>query len=583
MELKAQIQQEISQYLTETVSIGENYQYSQYRLIRRIILFENHIYPSGKWDSQGNYKYWFDIITPRIDAEVKNIDFDTKDVDVTSDRKDDALACLICNLRLKEYMRTTGQAEEINSAIEEGSGWGNVVWKMVKGGYERMDLKNFYPVNITAPTLGRTGANERYEMSASELQEKSGVWKYTDEVIKNCRSNTYKRVADDLPVNTTTPFYEIYERNGEVCLADLKRVNGETPKKSDENKYVLAKIVAAGKSSMNNVTIDYIMFAEELKELPYQEFHRSRYKGRWFREGLYELLFDVQVRLNQIGNQIAQGLEFASKTLFQSEDRLVVQNVLTDLQNGDIIKTKGISHVPVRMEGFDQLANEWNRLIQLADSIANSQEVVQGENLPSGTSFRLGNLLNSNANKLFDFIREKLAIPLSEMFERWIIPELVKDLKVKDILRLTGDSEMLARLNQIIVDNWYIDNLVEIGPHTPEIAEALKQEKMDELKSRTELMMVGIKKLFKDFYPSASVVITGENSNKPSELQTLATFINLEMDPVRRTGLIEKAMRRQGVDVGGLPKSPPAPLPSPQPIQAQREPAPAQRAAQNVV
>ena len=60
-----------------------------------------------------------------------------------SDAKIDELPCLIVNLKLKEYLWETCQAEEINSAIEEGSGWGNVVWKKIKEGYERVDLKEF--------------------------------------------------------------------------------------------------------------------------------------------------------------------------------------------------------------------------------------------------------------------------------------------------------------------------------------------------------------------------------------------------------------------------------------------------------
>ena len=49
-----------------------------------------------------------------------------------SDAKIDELPCLIVNLKLKEYLRETCQAEEINSAIEEGSGWGMSVEKNKK-------------------------------------------------------------------------------------------------------------------------------------------------------------------------------------------------------------------------------------------------------------------------------------------------------------------------------------------------------------------------------------------------------------------------------------------------------------------
>ncbi len=568
--LATQIEDELRDYFTGVVNISENNDFSESKLKRRISLFENKIYPTGKFDSQGNYKFWFDIITPRINSELKNIDFDTKDVTAYSDRKIDDLANVVTNLKLKEWMRENGQAEDINDDIEEGSGWGNVLWKKVKGSYERNDLKNTFIINQTAENIDQTPVIERHPLSQSEFRAASASWKNVDQALTECKSDTYSATADSVAKTTTTPYYEIFERNGEVCLEDLKEERGEEPSEGDENRYVLAKVIAAGikgAAGGSSIEIKYILFAEELgrKKMSdiYKEFHRGRYKGRWFREGLIELLFDCQVRANQIGNQIAQGLEWASKTFFSSEDKLLVQNVLTDMKNGDIIKAKGMMQVAVRMEGFDQLIGDWNRVLTLADSIANSSEVVQGENLPAGTPFQLGALLNQNSNKLYDFIREKLAIPLSEIFQEWIIPELVKNLQAQDVMRLTGDSEMLMRLYQLIVDDWYLQNLIAIGPHTPDIADALKQAKLEELKKRPQLLMTGLQKAFEDYAPNVAVIITGENSTLPQDLATLATFTQLETDPIRRSALIELAMRKKGIDVASLPKTPPAPAPDP--------------------
>ena len=123
------VENEINGYLTKQVQISPGYYFSQWKLVKRIILFENKIYPSGRKDALGNYKYWFDIITPRIENEVKNVDFDTKNIIFYSDRPKDTTATLISNLALTEWMRETNQAEELNDSVEEFSGWGNVVWK----------------------------------------------------------------------------------------------------------------------------------------------------------------------------------------------------------------------------------------------------------------------------------------------------------------------------------------------------------------------------------------------------------------------------------------------------------------------
>ena len=565
--LRAQIENEIQQYLTGVVQVSEDNNYSQAKLVRRISLFENHIYPTGKFDSQGNYKFWFDIIPLRIDSEVKNVDFDTKNITAYSDRKIDELPNIIVNLKIKEYLRENGQAEELNSAIEEGSGWGNVVWKKVKKGYERVDLKNFYVINQTAKCLDESPCIERHELSQSDLRAKSGAWEYVEEVIKECKLNSYQETAETRGMDTTVPYYLIYERNGEVSVKDLKEAKGKTVREGDENKYVLAKVIVAASKGTGptggTVNVKYVLFADEISKMPYKEYHRSRYKGRWFREGLTELLFDLQVRANQIGNQLAQGLEWASKTIFTSNSKLIIQNVLTDLKNGDIIRAENLQHLQVRMEGLDQLANDWNRVIQMANDIANSREIVQGEALPSGTPFRLGALYNQNANKLFDFIREKLAIPLSEIFEEWIIPQLVKELKVKEVMRLVGDSDLMERLRRLVVDSWYLENLLAIGPHDAMTADMLKTAKLEELKQRPQLLMKGLAGVFEGYKPNVSIVITGENSTMNEDLQTLSSFAQLEADPIRRSAIVELMARKKGLDFGALPKSQPVQQPQP--------------------
>lgn len=562
-ELKDQITKEIRQYTTEVVNVGESYDYSQYKLVRRITLFESHTYPTGKFDSQGNYKMWYDGISSRIANEVKNIDFDTKDVKAYSDRTKDDLAVIITNLKLKEYLRDTGQDEEFNAAVEQGSGWGNLVWKKVKSSYQRMDLKNFYVINQLAEDLDDSPVIERHQLTSSELRAKIGVWENVKEVLTHAASDTFKGDIQSQAKDTTVPYYDIYERNGDVCLADLKRSKKEPVEAGDEDIYVFAKVIGAGvKSTASGVAITYLLFAEEMKGKSncdiYKEYHRGIYKGKWFREGLYELLFDGQVRLNQIGNQLALGLEFASKIIFQSKDKLIVQNILTDMKNGDVIRTEGLAQVPVAMEGFNQLVSEWNIVQQHMNDLANSSPIVTGEGMPQRMPFQEAALLNQNSNKLFDYFRQKLAIPFSGMFKEWIIPDLIESLNAEEVLRLTGDSTMLARLYGMIVDHWYLNNMIAIGPHGQSMADQLKQEQLTMLMGRPQLLMQGLKETFKEFEPSVSCVITGENSTLPQDMQTLSTFIALEQDPVRRSALIEMALSKKGFDVAALPKSAPA-------------------------
>ena len=555
------IEKEIDSYLTKDVEISDGVKFSQPKLVKRISLFQNQVFKGGKLDSQKNYKYYSDIITPRVNSEIKNIDFDTKDIANYSEASlADKLAVILSNLYLKDWLKDNKKGEEINDSVENFSSIGNVVWKKIKGGYEELDLKNFYVLNQSAKTLDDSDVIERRLLTQSDLRAKNGVWKNVNEVIENCGNKFFSAAEKSEEFESTTPFYEIYERNGEVSEKDL--FEAQDKQGGDKNKYLLAKIIIAGlkKGEKGN---KYILFAEEIDKKPYKEAHRGKYEGRWFRKGLFEVLFDCQTRANEISNQLARGLEWASKTIFRSKDKLIIQNALTDLRNGDIVKSDELAQIEIRMQGFDQLVADWNRNIEIANSLANSYEVVSGENLPAGTPFRLGSMMNQNANKLFDFLREKLALAMEDLFNDWILPDMMKELRSEKILELTGDKKYLDEYYKMVATAWYIKNLLIMPPHSKEQGEDLIDLKIEELK-KSDKNRIEIEKGFWDgFKPRAKVIITGESVNLMAELETLFSFIQLETDPVRRSALIELALSKKGVDITGLPKT------EQQPVQQQ--------------
>jgi len=552
------IEGEIRRYQDETVDLAEGVSFSQYKLVRRISLFENQQYPKGNLDSQGDYKYWYDIISPRVNGEVKNIDFDSNNIVIYSDSINDRVAIYLSNLELGNWLKTTGQSEELNDAVEEFSALGNVVWKKVKDGYERADLKNFYVLNQTAKTLNESAVIERHLMTQSQLRDKSSVWKNIDKVIKACGNKQFAATSQTTSSDTSNPYYEIFERNGEIKESELFEAQGKSG--GSDEKWVLAKVILAGLKSKGDKSKKYVLFAETMEEMPYREAHRGRYKGKWWREGMYEILFDCQTRANAIGNQLSKGLEWASKTIFRTSDDSFVQNLLTDLKSGDILRSRDLAQVDVRMQGLDQMMVDWNRNIQVADMLANSYEVVQGQTMPSNTPFKLGSLLDQNANKLFDFLREKLSIGLTSLIESWILPTLIKDLKSKKIIDLTNSEENLKDFYKMVVDSWYLKNLLKLPPHSPEMAQTLKETKLEQLIEGGKAEVEVIKGFWSGFKPRAKVVITGENVRLAAELESLFSFIQLEVDPIRRSALIEMAMAKRNIDISSLPKTPPEQL-----------------------
>lgn len=550
-QLIKRIENEIQNYLTDKVEISPEVFFSQYQLIKRLFKFKNKDLNKGsKINPDLSYDFYFDIISPRCDSEVKNLRFDTKNIMVFSvnPRKDFA-AVYIANTQLKTWMAENGEDDKLKSAVEEFTANGNVIFKRVAGGYEKVDPLNVVITNIKAETIEDTAIVERHEMTASQIVNMD-TWDNVQEVIEKCGNKFFQASEMTTETETTGKIYEIHEYTGEVSEKEFLELKGD--ESGDENKFFLAKVILAGLSK-GNTSERIVLFAEQLPKKAkmsdyYIDAHRGPYKGRFWREGMYEILFDHQIRANEIGNQLASGLEWASKVFFQSTDSSILANIRADMENGDVINAKDLTQVNVRMQSLDQLINDWNRLNADADKIANSFEVVRGDSPPSGTPFRMGVLMDQNAGKLFVLLRQKISMPYKRVFKEWVLPEMIKKLRGEEIFRLVGDVSMVDQFREIAVESWYVSNLIAIGPHTKEQGKALKQEKLDDLRN-SDPMIENSKEIWQGVMPRLLVTITGENSDIQDQVQDLVSLISLEKDPDRISWIMDTIYKSRNIPI----------------------------------
>lgn len=544
------IESEIHNYYSAEVEIAPDVKFSQYKLIKRLYKFRNNNLSGSKINSDLSYDYYFDIISPRVDSEVKNLRFDSKNIMVFSQNPiKDFPAVFISNASLKSWMAENGEDEKLKAAVEEFTANGNVGFKKIDGGYETVDPLNTIITNQAAKTIEDTDVIERHEMTASQLKRMQG-WENVDDTIRDC-GNRFFSTSEQGQLNASTgKRYEIWEFTGEVSEKEYKECKGEDG--GDEHTYFLAKIIFAGLKKGDSGS-KYTLFIEKLpaKETMSDHYiyaHRGRYQGRFWRAGMYEALFDHQIRANEIGNQLARGLEWASKVVFRSKDPKVLQNIRADIDNGDVIIAEDLTQVDVRMQSLDQLIADWNRLMNDADKLANSFEVVRGESPPSGTPFRMGVLMDQNAGKLFVLLRQKITLPYKRVFREWVLPELVSDLKGEEIFRLVGDTDIIDQFREILVNSWYMQNLVKIGPHTSEQAKAIKDEKLDELRN-VDPTIENSKEIWNGVLQRLFVTITGENSDIQDQIQDLINLVTLEQDPERLAWILDMIYRARNIPI----------------------------------
>lgn len=578
------LHQEIFNYLSVKVEVSEGVYFSQYQTIKRIMKFKNRDLTGTKINEDLSYNYYFDIVSPRVDSEVKNLSFQTKDILIfSSNPTQDFAAVYILNAKLLDWMMNNGEEQKINEVTQEYVSNGNVGFKRTATGYDKIDPLNTYHTNTLAEDIDDTDIIERHEMTASELKDMT-TWDaaMVQKTIEECGNKFFNATELSTKIPTGMNKYEIFEYTGEISELEFNEVN--QIEGGDKDTYFLAKIVVSGLQQPNKGE-KYILFAEKLNgklSNYYIYSHRGEYQGRFWRLGMFETLFDHQIRANQIANDIAQGLDWASKTIFRSKDTQVMQNIRADLENGDVVITDDLEQVDVQMHSISELLNDWNRLMTDADTVSNSNAITRGVMPPIGQSFRILTLVNDNALKMFAFLRESLCIPFQKVFREWMLPLYVKDLKGEEIFRLVGDEEVLDKFREIYVNAWYMKNLVEIGPHDQPTMEAIKAEKLAEIQS-IDPVIQNAAQIWADVMSRLFVTITGSNYKVDQTIQDMTQLMQLESDPNRIVFLLNTIYAMKGIPIPPVTPPQPQQLPSgpqqpdngqPQPAQQQQQTAP---------
>jgi len=544
-----QIKTEITDYFGGGVPLPTGDVYSEWKLKKRIYTYKDRYYPTGKVNRNGEIEYWFDGIQPRVNDEIKNLRLDSKYFMIWHINPVQYFAPVyIANASLVDFMDTTGRAEELMSANEDFSADGNLLFRKTSKNYDKCDMLNTFLTNTLAKSVDETAINERFYLTQSELRSRDGLYKNVNNVIDKCKNTYFKPGEKTIGTNKSTPLYELYRRTGEVSEKTLFEAQGKE-EKGDANKYVLAMIIVAGLTGDEKGEDEYVLFAEKLTGKMsdhFKEAHRGPYKGKWWREGLYELLFDQQTAYNELTNEIMRAIPWNTSAFFRHTDIRTLNSIRRGLKRGSLIKSGDIQQVQVQARIAEAIQAR-NGVLQEMDRIAGSYEVVQGVVPASGTPLGTTELMNQNANKLYDFLRKKLAVPYRYVYKEFTIPTLVSDLKGKDIIKLTGNQQVLDGFRRIAAWSWYMNNLALIGPHSPEIRESLIQEKIVELKT-VDPLLKNSKEIWKEILPGLRVTVVGENYNT-AEISTAMQMLPLEVDPVRRAFLLDLVYSSKGLPV----------------------------------
>lgn len=533
------IRSEENSFLYEYIQPVEGWNFNQYSTIKKA-----HLYLNSKFENGGSYLgkdlLFYNITVPPCEVATKMLNIDTKNIRLWPLNPKSKFSTYLLEKELKLWLKTSEFAEVLNELAYQAPRFGSVVIEKVPHGAEVVDLRRL----MLDPTVeciddSRFVTTIHY-MTPSELRETG--WDNVETVIeKFSNRNTGQSYIDatgNLNQMQSSPYIKIYKRYGEVPEKFLK--GG----KSD--KMVRALFIVAGADmQMANAEgkavgeMGEILFSSKwTKEWPYKDFHYNKTAGRWLGIGIPESLFDVQLRINELKNQKRFGMEISSLNLFQTPDKSIVRNVLTDLQQGDLLHSpKGITPVQNEERNLQAYDSEELSYQGQVDRLSFAYEAIRGDTGDASTPLGTTQIAVAQGTSVYAFKKQNLANMLREFFNELVLEEALSDLSAEHIMRFTGDSQELLKLDmaasEIYANDVAKEAMLSGKMVTAEMIDALKQSKMQEFKKQGEARFLKIKDAFYDDVEfEFDILVTDEQADPAKIVQnTQAVFMALAQNP----------------------------------------------------
>ena len=557
------------------ISIVPGYPFNQYYNIKRC-----HLYLNSKFEDSSKYngrdKLFFNVVIPPCEVAMRMLNLDTKNIRLWPLAPKSYFSTYLLEKELKFWLKKHKLGQILNKLAEEAPRFGSVVLEKTVDGANVVDLRRL----ILDPTVEKI-QDSRFVtlisyMTPTQLRDAANFDpEAVEQAIKHFANANAEEPYEDQIVNVnvmrSTPYVKVFKRYGEVPAwwVDDSLKPG-TPK---GDKLTKALFIVAGADMLLKNTegkpigeLGCILFKSKwVKEWPFKDFHYMKTKGRWLGIGIVEMLFDVQVRVNELKNQKRVAMEISQMHLFQSKDKSIVRNVLTDLQSGDLMITGPNGIEPITNSstrfGESEFKNEEESYLNQTDKLSFAYEALRGDTGDASTPLGTTQIAVAQGTSVYAFKKENLALFLQDYFNDLVMPQLMKDLNAEHIMRFIGSTQELQQLDEAaseVYANDYVKKRILSGEFTT--SEDFDQAKQKAVQVYQKLGENRFLKIKESFYDDAEFefdfLITNEQAD-PAKMATniqalLAEIPNLNMqDPVIKL-LIGKLGEQLGISEGEM-------------------------------
>jgi len=475
-----------------------------------------NIYDSPNDPVTGRRKLYVPLTRDMVETTVKNIDIDTKNIQVKAKNPDSYVIAGLAGMILRSKLDEIRFGQILNRAIRKCAVEGVAVLKHLKVGSNSTitipENLNFY-TDPTATYLNESAGN--IEVNYLTVDEaKKYPWANLEYLV----GQTSIIRTEDIPqVSTSIPYVEITERWGLMPRSFL------THDEADKNEYLEGVIIA---SNLSHGPIVHLIAENKTGQRPYVEFRTKMYDGRWLGLGIGEDLFDLQAYINEVFNVRLNTARIKQLGLFQiRKGSGITQSMLNQLHGAGAIQVSGIGKDIAELRTSDIKPSSYkdeDQAYQWAQRMTGAWEIGRGESLPASQPATTAVLQDRGMQTGFSLQQEELGFSISQFVETLFLPAILDNLTEKEIVRVTGDPKLLedldtAQTNDVI--NYEIVDYYKRNGYYPDKMniEAMRNKAMVKLRKLGKDRFVKIRKtLFnpKAILDAVDIYVTEETVNK---------------------------------------------------------------------
>ena len=330
-------------FTTGATTISKYVEHNLYLTLEKIHAYLNSTHISGRTDSQSRIKPFFDIVTAAVNIWYRATDLDRKNIRFKTKKNKKQMQTFFANALLADLMRKTNFGQFLNDWGLNSARYGSSVLKFIeKDGELISEVVSWHNLIVDAINFDNNVVIEKLWLTPAQLRKNKN---YNQDFVKQLIDNISPReTMDNIQKDNKSEYIEVYEVHGELPLSLLKKVKGEEPKEEDDDIFIqqmhTVSFTAKRVPDTNEEYFDeYTLYAGKEAKNPYIITHLIPEDGRTLSRGAVERLFEAQWMINHTVKQIKDQLDLASKLLFQTSDgNLAGQNVLKNIQSGDILK-----------------------------------------------------------------------------------------------------------------------------------------------------------------------------------------------------------------------------------------------------